>query len=199
MDVLTFETCWEINSEIIKQVTSSWSVFIQLSHEWSILWYLVWILTGTEYAVWRSSAIVFNWYCECKQNCLKSHLITFSRIFLFSCIPLSFRVTQSQHSFFQKQYSNKCTCLKCHIDRNVFYYIYAYLWDNCTNIITADYSSPQVNQIYHELRTRTEFQNISFSRIINNIFRDLLICLRILQTESRNYYPGHITTPANCH
>jgi hypothetical protein len=31
MDVLTFETCWAINSEIIKQVTSSWSTFIRLS------------------------------------------------------------------------------------------------------------------------------------------------------------------------
>ena len=31
MDVLTFETCWAVNSEIIKQVTSSWSIFIQLS------------------------------------------------------------------------------------------------------------------------------------------------------------------------
>jgi len=30
MDVLTFETCWAVNSEIIKQVISSWSVFIQL-------------------------------------------------------------------------------------------------------------------------------------------------------------------------
>ena len=29
MDVLTFETCWAMNSEIIKQVTSSWSIFIQ--------------------------------------------------------------------------------------------------------------------------------------------------------------------------
>ena len=29
MDVLTFETCWAANSEIIKQVTSSWSIFIQ--------------------------------------------------------------------------------------------------------------------------------------------------------------------------
>ena len=32
MDVLTFETCWAANSEIIKQVTSSWSIFIQLSN-----------------------------------------------------------------------------------------------------------------------------------------------------------------------
>ena len=31
MDVLTFETCRTVNSEIIKQVTSSWSIFIQPS------------------------------------------------------------------------------------------------------------------------------------------------------------------------
>ena len=30
MDVLTSETCWALNNEIIKQMTSSWSVFIQL-------------------------------------------------------------------------------------------------------------------------------------------------------------------------
>jgi len=30
MDVLTFKTCWAVNSEIIKQVTSSWSISIQL-------------------------------------------------------------------------------------------------------------------------------------------------------------------------
>ena len=30
MDVLTFETCWAVNSEKIKQVISSWSIFIQL-------------------------------------------------------------------------------------------------------------------------------------------------------------------------
>ena len=30
MDVLTFETCWALNNETIKQVTSSWSIFIQL-------------------------------------------------------------------------------------------------------------------------------------------------------------------------
>ena len=28
-DVLTSETCWALNNEIIKQVTSSWSLFIQ--------------------------------------------------------------------------------------------------------------------------------------------------------------------------
>ena len=31
MNVLTFETCWAVNSEIIIQVTSSWSIFIRLS------------------------------------------------------------------------------------------------------------------------------------------------------------------------
>jgi len=31
MDVLTSETCWALNNEIIKQVTSSWSLFIQLT------------------------------------------------------------------------------------------------------------------------------------------------------------------------
>ena len=31
MNVLTVETCWAVNSEIIKQVTSSWSFFIQVS------------------------------------------------------------------------------------------------------------------------------------------------------------------------
>ena len=30
MDVLTSETCWALNKEIKKQVTSSWSIFIQL-------------------------------------------------------------------------------------------------------------------------------------------------------------------------
>jgi len=31
MDVLTSETCWALNKEIIKQVTSSWSLFTQLN------------------------------------------------------------------------------------------------------------------------------------------------------------------------
>jgi hypothetical protein len=30
MNVLTSETCWALNNEIIKQVTSSWSLFTQL-------------------------------------------------------------------------------------------------------------------------------------------------------------------------
>ena len=38
MDVLTFETCWAVNSKIIKQVTSSWSIFIQLSRWCTVQW-----------------------------------------------------------------------------------------------------------------------------------------------------------------
>jgi len=37
MDVLTSETCWALNIEIIKQVTSSWSLFIQLWRSFFIL------------------------------------------------------------------------------------------------------------------------------------------------------------------
>ena len=36
MDVLTFETCWTLNNEIIKQVTSSLSIFIQLNWPFGI-------------------------------------------------------------------------------------------------------------------------------------------------------------------
>jgi len=32
MDVLIFEICRAVNGEIIKQVTSSWSIFIQLTY-----------------------------------------------------------------------------------------------------------------------------------------------------------------------
>ena len=57
--VLTFETCWAVNSEIIKQVTSSWSIFIQLvkmvvhgtaqpivqlSYKLNDQWILLWLL-----------------------------------------------------------------------------------------------------------------------------------------------------------
>ena len=41
MDVLTSETCWALNNEIIKQVTSSWSLFIPLSGVRLRLWGLI--------------------------------------------------------------------------------------------------------------------------------------------------------------
>jgi len=37
MNVLTSETCWALNNEIIKQVTSSWSLFIQLSMKFVVV------------------------------------------------------------------------------------------------------------------------------------------------------------------
>ena len=38
MDVLTSETCWAVNNEIIKQVTSSWSLFIQtVTSSWFLI------------------------------------------------------------------------------------------------------------------------------------------------------------------
>jgi len=37
MDVLTSETCWALNNEIIKQVTSGWSIFIQTRHTWDLV------------------------------------------------------------------------------------------------------------------------------------------------------------------
>ena len=44
MDVLTSETCWALNNEIIMQVTSSWSLFIQL-----FLWISYLNLNNTEH------------------------------------------------------------------------------------------------------------------------------------------------------
>jgi len=41
MDVLTFVTCWAVNSEIIKQVTSSLFVFIQLNMKFCFQHYQV--------------------------------------------------------------------------------------------------------------------------------------------------------------
>jgi hypothetical protein len=38
MDVLTFETCWAVNSETIKRVTSSWYTFIQSGRNVSKFW-----------------------------------------------------------------------------------------------------------------------------------------------------------------
>ena len=57
MDVLTFETRWALNSEIIKQVTSSWSIFIQLSeYRFNSCW-----LVNCEH--WQSERI--SWARSC--------------------------------------------------------------------------------------------------------------------------------------
>jgi len=46
MDVLTSKTCWALNNEIIKQVTSSWSIFIRLLlciQCWDFWWWTVYL------------------------------------------------------------------------------------------------------------------------------------------------------------
>ena len=45
MDVLTSETCWALNKEIIKQVTSSWSLFIQVIFFFLFTYLLTYLLT----------------------------------------------------------------------------------------------------------------------------------------------------------
>jgi len=47
MDVLTSETCWALNSGITKQVKSSWSLIIQLSR----IYELIWLITKTKKAI----------------------------------------------------------------------------------------------------------------------------------------------------
>jgi len=51
IDVLTSETCWALNNEIIKQVTSSWSLFIQR--------YIIIIFSKTYYVIIR----FLSWIC----------------------------------------------------------------------------------------------------------------------------------------
>ena len=55
MDVLTFETCWAVNSEIIKQVTSSWYIFIQV-----LLTYLLICTSSNRYACLNHDHILFS-------------------------------------------------------------------------------------------------------------------------------------------
>jgi len=52
MDVLTSETCWALNNEIIKQVTSSWSLFIQLV---SSVFSFFWSLENLRFISWKRS------------------------------------------------------------------------------------------------------------------------------------------------
>ena len=57
MDVLTFETCWAVNSEIIKQVTSSWFIFIQ--HTIMFMIQIVWdVVRGLQHFEGQSHIIV---------------------------------------------------------------------------------------------------------------------------------------------
>ena len=73
MDVLTFETYWALNNEIIKQVTSSWSIFIQLLHYVNlVLWQLVVFLCVSR-TVFRMSLVmdVRRMLCSVMTECFK--------------------------------------------------------------------------------------------------------------------------------
>jgi len=67
MDVLTSETCWALNNEIIKQVTSSWSLFIQLA-----IWYIGFNLC--------SSFVNIPWCtCWCSAGCSQLYTHKYTR------------------------------------------------------------------------------------------------------------------------
>ena len=75
MDVLTFETCWAVNSEIIKQVTSSWSIFIQLANT------LLYVQTELSVQVLKLLKLFLKKKIYQPFPCLSSgHLITLTKI-----------------------------------------------------------------------------------------------------------------------
>jgi len=59
MDVLTSETCWALNNEIIKQVTSCWSLFIQLSTALLLHHFAVVCPCGISYVIFMP--LLFDW------------------------------------------------------------------------------------------------------------------------------------------
>jgi len=69
MDVLTSETCWTLNKEIIKQVTSIWSLFYQ-GRRWLILghtdWETLWITCAFQHVI--SIMVMYN---KSKLFCIK--------------------------------------------------------------------------------------------------------------------------------
>ena len=80
MNVLTFETFWAVNSEIIKQVTSSWSIFIQLARNISYHW-----VKSNEF--WK--------YFKLRKNnlfCVKS--FAFFSVAVYSQLPSSRNIRQ---------------------------------------------------------------------------------------------------------
>ena len=77
MDVLTSETCWTLNNEIIKQVTSSWSLFIQSSvHSvWDIILCVVSIPVPNCWEGWVMYFLRFIWTASSKR-CTESAVHT---------------------------------------------------------------------------------------------------------------------------
>jgi len=68
MDVLTFETCWALNNEIIKQVALSWSIFSQL-----LSWFI--------YLGLPSLLVLFSWGVDCLLFSFFSTRITLFPVF----------------------------------------------------------------------------------------------------------------------
>jgi len=90
MDVLTSKTCGALNKEIIKQVTSSWSFFTQLSrwctvqYTYDVLVYVHLLILGDcekSYILKRSSRCV-------KYRCHRNYLLDSNRKTLLSLEPV---------------------------------------------------------------------------------------------------------------
>ena len=63
MDVLTSEICWALNNEIIKQLTSSWSLFIQLHMCWSFQPLVFSTISNITKSVQRTFLLPVNIFC----------------------------------------------------------------------------------------------------------------------------------------
>ena len=79
MDVLTSETCWALNNEIIKQVTSSWSLFIQLLYihvcicvKITIRVPTTWIYVGGEFKYTLENCALLGYYTRSSGNFLSA-------------------------------------------------------------------------------------------------------------------------------
>ena len=84
MDVLTFETCWAVNGEIIKQVTSSWSIFIQISHFMlgtrASCYSVLTKHCGNPFTAWSLKQ------CHLENNLALFYRVCLSHIFLWHCL-----------------------------------------------------------------------------------------------------------------
>jgi len=123
MDVLTSEACWALNKEIIKQVTSSWSLFTQLQRVMSFNFlFVVLCLCPNMFLLLSctSSDSVIGQYSL--QSALKNKSFTIIIITIINisttaiscfCIIWLFRWTN------MKVYLNKLPILK-HISRSLY-------------------------------------------------------------------------------
>jgi len=108
MDVLTSETCWALNSEIKKQVTSSWSIVIQLERKFgtkrcvdiyhnsywphlSDLAYLPRVEVYLNYHIWDVTHLpstAFHWSPHSKFGSI-TNLSTYFRLTCLRCVTLT--------------------------------------------------------------------------------------------------------------